>query len=298
MPIYLSGEIKKAVPEIKLDDLTPRQIVAELDKYVVGQANAKRAVAALKTAQANVSASRALLAQSQTQRQRAIIRSPVNGVVLARQVDPGQTVAASFNTPTLFVIAEDLSKMKLTHHTLRSGGKAAMSLSVGEKPLLAPVTEAGSGSVQAREKAYLSAIIEKLNTLFEGDLTDDDQLVYVNHVIMGKLLESSRLVQQATNNTKEQFANSPDLRTELRNALMEALDAHTSMSSQALNSETVQAGIPCSGPFSSPFSVSTVPSGIVMRMLIVDLSSTWFNRPLRTWPSPASRISRSSLLCT
>ena len=45
MPIYLSGEIKNKVPEIKLDDLTPRQIVAELDKYVVGQANAKRAVA-------------------------------------------------------------------------------------------------------------------------------------------------------------------------------------------------------------------------------------------------------------
>ena len=45
MPIYLSGEIKETVPKIKLDDLTPRQIVAELDKYVVGQANAKRAVA-------------------------------------------------------------------------------------------------------------------------------------------------------------------------------------------------------------------------------------------------------------
>ncbi|CAN5541475.1 ATP-dependent protease ATPase subunit HslU [soil metagenome] len=45
MPIYLSGEIKKNVPKLKLDDLTPRQIVAELDKYVVGQANAKRAVA-------------------------------------------------------------------------------------------------------------------------------------------------------------------------------------------------------------------------------------------------------------
>ena len=137
----------------------------------------------------------------------------------------------------------DLSKVKLTHHTLRSRGTAAMPLGVGEKPLISPVTEAGSGSVQAKEKAYLRVIIEKLNTLFEGDLTDDDQLVYVNHVIMGKLLESARLVQQATNNTKEQFANSPDLRTELRNALMEALDAHTSMSSQALNSETVQAGI-------------------------------------------------------
>jgi hypothetical protein len=54
---------------------------------------------------------------------------------------------------------------------------------------------------------------------------------------------SEMLVQQAANNTKEQFSNSPDLKTELRNALMEALDAHTSMSSQALNSRTIQAGI-------------------------------------------------------
>jgi HlyD family secretion protein len=48
-----------------------------------------------------------------TNRDRAVIRSPVAGVVLARQVEPGQTVAASFNTPTLFVIAEDLSAMQL-----------------------------------------------------------------------------------------------------------------------------------------------------------------------------------------
>ena len=78
-----------------------------------GRADAARARAALKVAQANVVASQATLAQSQTQRARAIIRSPVAGVVLARQVDPGQTVAASFNTPTLFVIAEDLTTMKL-----------------------------------------------------------------------------------------------------------------------------------------------------------------------------------------
>lgn len=78
-----------------------------------GRATAQRAVAAQRVAEANVAAARANLSQSETQRQRAIIRSPVNGVVLARQVDPGQTVAASFNTPTLFVIAEDLSQMKL-----------------------------------------------------------------------------------------------------------------------------------------------------------------------------------------
>jgi ATP-dependent HslUV protease ATP-binding subunit HslU len=45
MAIYLSGEVKDAAPKLKLDELTPRQIVAELDKYVVGQSNAKRAVA-------------------------------------------------------------------------------------------------------------------------------------------------------------------------------------------------------------------------------------------------------------
>lgn len=77
------------------------------------QAAVQRALAGVRQAQANVEATRAQLNSSQTQRYRAIIRSPVNGVVLARQVEPGQTVAASFNTPTLFVIAEDLSRMKL-----------------------------------------------------------------------------------------------------------------------------------------------------------------------------------------
>jgi type I restriction enzyme R subunit len=62
-----------------------------------------------------------------------------------------------------------------------------------------------------------------LNDLFEGDLTDNDNLVYVNNVITGKLLESETLQQQAANNTKEQFANSPDLRTELLDAILGGL---------------------------------------------------------------------------
>lgn len=72
-----------------------------------------RGVANVRAAQANVAASRAALSSNVTQRARAVIKSPVNGVVLARQIDAGQTVAASFNTPTLFVIAEDLSTMEL-----------------------------------------------------------------------------------------------------------------------------------------------------------------------------------------
>jgi type I restriction enzyme R subunit len=137
----------------------------------------------------------------------------------------------------------DLSKVVLTHHHLKDQGKAAMPLAGGDAPKIEPITEAGSGSVQEPQKAYMAEIIAKVNDLFDGELTDQDKLVYVNHVIKGKLLESETLRQQATNNTKEQFSNSPDLKTELMNAIMGALDAHTAMSSQALNSAKVQDGL-------------------------------------------------------
>ncbi|MFP2895996.1 type I restriction endonuclease subunit R [Corallococcus sp. 4LFB] len=137
----------------------------------------------------------------------------------------------------------DLSKVKLTHYTLREHAKAPLQLSVGEKPTLFPATEAGGGSVQEKERARLQEIIEKVNTLFEGELSDQDKLVYVNSVLLGKLLESTTLAQQAANNTKEQFANSPDLREEIMSAIIDALDAHALMSKQALDSESVRNGI-------------------------------------------------------
>jgi type I restriction enzyme, R subunit len=94
-----------------------------------------------------------------------------------------------------------------------------------------------------RRPAPLHDIIEKVNTLFEGELSEQDMLVYVNNVLMGKLLESTTLVQQAVNNTQEQFASSPDLPQEITNAIMDALEAHTLMSTQALNSEAIRSGI-------------------------------------------------------
>lgn len=137
----------------------------------------------------------------------------------------------------------DLSKVVLTHHNLKNPGKRAMSLVDGKYPKLKAITEAGSGEVREKDKALLTEIIEKVNTLFDGDLTDQDKLVYVNNVIKGKLLASATLKQQATNNTKEQFANSPDLKTELMHAIIGALEAHTAMSAQALGSESVRDGL-------------------------------------------------------
>ncbi len=137
----------------------------------------------------------------------------------------------------------DLSQVKLTHHSLKTQGKQPLGLGDGKAPRLAPLTEAGSGAINEKEKARLAEIIERVNGLFEGDLTDEDQLVYVNNVIKGKLLECEELVTQAANNTKAQFANSPTLSSEIMNAIMDALAAHTTMSKQALQSERVREGL-------------------------------------------------------
>lgn len=63
----------------------------------------------------------------------------------------------------------------------------------------------------------------------------------VSSLDMGKLMESEKLQEQAANNTKEQFAASPDLANEILGAVMDALTAHTAMSKQALESEKLRA---------------------------------------------------------
>jgi len=82
-------------------------------EFDTARAEYARAVAGVRTAEASVARARAQLSSDQTQFSKALILSPVTGVVLSRQIDPGQTVAASFNAPVLFLIAEDLSAMRL-----------------------------------------------------------------------------------------------------------------------------------------------------------------------------------------
>ncbi len=83
---------------------------AELD---TARGDYERAVANLKVAQAQVAQASATLSSNRTNLAKATIYAPVDGVVLSRQVELGQTVAAAFNVTTLFTIAEDLTAMKL-----------------------------------------------------------------------------------------------------------------------------------------------------------------------------------------
>jgi len=87
---------------------------------VPSQADLDSAVATLARAEADEASAAAAVAQAQatldaneTDLGKAILRSPINGVVLARSVEPGQTVAASLQAPVLFTLAEDLAQMEL-----------------------------------------------------------------------------------------------------------------------------------------------------------------------------------------
>jgi HlyD family secretion protein len=68
---------------------------------------------AMETARAGVLSAEASLDRARANLRYAVIRSPIDGTVIMRNIEPGQTVAASFSTPTLFVIADDLSQMEI-----------------------------------------------------------------------------------------------------------------------------------------------------------------------------------------
>ncbi len=77
------------------------------------EATLARAQADTASARAAVAQAQATLSVNETDLSKAVIRSPINGMVLTRTVEPGQTVAASLQAPVLFTLAEDLTKMEL-----------------------------------------------------------------------------------------------------------------------------------------------------------------------------------------
>ncbi len=93
-------------------DLGRQQLVAKSD-VDLARAALDQARAQVGSAQASIHQQTASLKNTQVNIDRAVIRSPVDGVVLTRSIEPGQTVAASLQAPELFTIAEDLSKMQI-----------------------------------------------------------------------------------------------------------------------------------------------------------------------------------------
>ncbi|MBN1404430.1 MAG: efflux RND transporter periplasmic adaptor subunit [Opitutales bacterium] len=96
----------------KLRELSNGRLPSQAD-FDSATATALRAKADLQAAEAKVSVAEATLSINERDLEKAIISSPIDGIVLSRDIEPGQTVAASFTAPELFVIAQSLEHMKL-----------------------------------------------------------------------------------------------------------------------------------------------------------------------------------------
>jgi HlyD family secretion protein len=90
---------------------------ASVAAQVATQSQLESAQSALKADQARLDQARANLQNTQVNLEHTIITSPISGTVISRNIDRGQTVAASFSTPTMFTIGEDLTKMQVSTNT-------------------------------------------------------------------------------------------------------------------------------------------------------------------------------------
>jgi HlyD family secretion protein len=97
---------------VKVRLLSDGRMPSEQD-LVAAETVVKRARASEAMIRANIAEAEARLQVDETNLDKAVIISPINGVVLVRSVEPGQTVAASLQAPVLFTLAEDLTKMEL-----------------------------------------------------------------------------------------------------------------------------------------------------------------------------------------
>jgi len=131
----------------KVRELSQGKVPSQ-SEFDAAEAAFERAKADEASAKAAVSQARATLEDNETDLSKSYIRSPINGIVLTRSVEPGQTVAAAFTTPVLFTLAEDLTQMELHVN----------------------VDEADVGKVQEGQKATFS-VAAYPNRTFEARIT-------------------------------------------------------------------------------------------------------------------------------
>lgn len=93
-------------------ELWDKQLIPRTD-LETAESTARQTEASIKSAEAQTAQARASLSQARVNMEHTIIRAPIDGVVISRNVDVGQTVAASMSSPTLFVIARDLTEMRV-----------------------------------------------------------------------------------------------------------------------------------------------------------------------------------------
>jgi type I restriction enzyme R subunit len=133
------------------------------------------------------------------------------------------------------------SDVRLTHYRLQKIGEQRLDLAGGGVVALTPASEAGTGKAPTDEQRKLAEIVDKMNDLFSGNLSEADMVGYVT-TIKGKLLESETLKEQVANNSEQQFAMG-DFKDILTDIVIEGQEAHNAIAGQLLKDQRIFAAM-------------------------------------------------------
>ena len=111
--LQVQSDLANTRAGLELAQVNARRAKELFDGKLIPQSDYDTAIANLHQAEASVQNKEAALTNAQVNLDRCTISSPVDGIVISRSIDVGQTVAASLSAPTLFVIANDLAKMQI-----------------------------------------------------------------------------------------------------------------------------------------------------------------------------------------
>ena len=155
----------------RLDRLHEQKVITDAD-HDNAVASARLATQRVSAAEAQVAAQQALFSVAKTSLDHAVIRAPIDGVVITRNVDPGQTVASMLQTPVLFTVAADLHKMRV----------------------IAAVDEADIGEVAVGQHATFT-VNAYPDRVFEGIVTEvrSSPVVVQDVVTYGTIIEIDNL---------------------------------------------------------------------------------------------------------
>lgn len=191
-------------------DLVQRNVASAHD-FDAASAARRRAVAALATARAEVGNAEADLRLSETNLAKSFIRSPIGGVVLKRNVEPGQTVASTLQAPILFSIAEDLKKMEVQVDVdeadvgqVKEGQKAAFTVDAyPDRTFEAEIRELRFGSETVQGVVTYKAVLTTDNThlLLRPGMTATAEIV-VNEVKSALMVPNAALRFSPPSNTQ------------------------------------------------------------------------------------------------
>ena len=166
---------------------------------------------------------------------------PYNDVELERLYVFGKHLMPRIAEHGASSILELDADVRLTHYRVQKLGEQTLDLDAGGVVALKPVKETGTGTAREDEDRQLREIVEKMNDLFAGDLTDADMVGYVT-TIKGKLLESEKLAEQAANNSEAQFAMG-DFKSIFTDIVVEGMDAHNNIAKQLLSDDRILAAM-------------------------------------------------------